>query len=208
MSSSFASSFDRVTRRLLDAALLLFARHGFQRTSLADVAAEAGVSRATLYLRFKDKQALFEGLAEALVTDTLAAAAAAWVAGAPFAANLEATLLAKDLPFYRLLHSSPHGAALLAVDAAVTRDQASRLDLGFVALLARRAAAADIDLEPFDGAEGFGRFLALAGAGLKHEAPSEEAYCAAVRRLCAVVARAALPRARDVAEAPIAGGGD
>jgi AcrR family transcriptional regulator len=188
MSSSFASSFDRVTRRLLDAALLLFARHGFQRTSLADVAAEAGVSRATLYLRFKDKQALFEGLAEALVTDTLAAAAAAWVAGAPFAANLEATLLAKDLPFYRLLHSSPHGAALLAVD--------------------RRAAAADIDLEPFDGAEGFGRFLALAGAGLKHEAPSEEAYCAAVRRLCAVVARAALPRARDVAEAPIAGGGD
>lgn len=200
MSSSFTNSFDRVTRRVLDAALLLFGRHGFQRTSMADVAAEAGISRATLYLRFRDKRALFEGLAEALVTDTLAAAEAAWVAGAPFAANLEATLLAKDLRLYRLLHDAPHGAALLAVDAALTSDQASRLDTGFETLLARRAAeaaGAGADLDLFDGPAGFGRFLALAGAGLKHEAPTEEAYRAAVRRLCRVAARATLPRSGD-----------
>lgn len=181
-----------VSRRLLRAALTLFARHGLQRTSMADVAAEAGVARATLYLRFGDKRALFEGLAGSLVADALGDAEAAWAPGEVFAANLEATILAKDLPLWRLIHA-PHGAELLAADADLTRGHAERLDRGFADLLARRAAGqAGLDLGVFEGAEGFGAFLAMAAAGLKHETLTETAYVAAVRRLCAVAARAAM----------------
>jgi AcrR family transcriptional regulator len=187
MSSSSRDS----TARLLQAALTLFARHGFQRTSLADVAAEAGVARATLYLHFRDKQALFESLAESLVTGSLAAAAEAWQDDATLAENLTATILAKDLPLWRL-HHAPHGAELLAMDADLTRRQVERLDREFAALLAHRIGSTPrVNLEVFEGPEGFGRFLGLAASGLKHETPVEADYCAAVHRLCAVVSRAA-----------------
>jgi len=187
-----SSVTDQIAQRILSAALTLFARHGFQRTSMADVAGEAGISRATLYVRFRDKSALFEGLAESLVTDALAAAEAAWTPGADLAGNLEATILAKDLPFYRLLHA-PHGAELMTIDAELTKAHMKRLDDGFVALLAQRAAdaaAGGADLSAFDGPGGFGSFLAMAGAGLKHESRTEADYRILVRRLCVVAARA------------------
>jgi len=191
-----SSSIDKATRRIVEAALVLFARHGFQRTSMADVAAEAKISRATLYSRFNDKRILFDTIAATLVADALAAAEGAWVEGEAFAANLEASLIAKDLPLYRVLHASPHGAELLALDPALTQGHAQRLDEAFAALLTRRAVeaeAAGAALEAFDGPEGFGRFLAITGAGLKHETRSEPEYRAAVHRLCLITARAAAP---------------
>jgi AcrR family transcriptional regulator len=178
---------------VLEAAMTLFARHGFQRTSMADVAMEAAVSRATLYLRFCDKRSLFEALADTMVTNALTASEAAWDPNAELAENLEATVLARDLPLYRVLHASPHGAELLAVDAESTRAHAERLDAGFAALLAMRANTAALggaDLSAFDGPDGFSRFLATTAAGLKHEARTEAAYRDAVHRLCIVTARA------------------
>ena len=57
---------DQSVRRVLEAGLTLFSRHGFKRTSMADIAREAGVARATLYLRFADKRAVFEALAASM----------------------------------------------------------------------------------------------------------------------------------------------
>ena len=175
------------------AALSVFGRQGYQRTSMAEVAQAAGMSRAALYLRFADKAALFGGLAEWLVTESLRLAEAAWQDDALFAANLEATILAEDLPLHRMLHASPHGAAMLAVDAALTRSHAERLDAGFRGLLARRARVVveqGGSLTAFEDEAGFGAFLAVAAGGLKHEVRGEAAYCEAVHRLCVVVAAA------------------
>jgi len=47
---------------ILKAALAVFAAHGFEATRLDDVAQRAGVAKGTLYLYFRDKQALFEEL--------------------------------------------------------------------------------------------------------------------------------------------------
>jgi AcrR family transcriptional regulator len=44
---------------LLDAAVGVFARYGFRKTSMDEVARAAGVSRQGLYLLFADKEALF-----------------------------------------------------------------------------------------------------------------------------------------------------
>ena len=60
------SSMSEIVPRILEAGLVLFARHGFPRTSMADIAREAGIARATLYLHFRDKRAVFEALAAAL----------------------------------------------------------------------------------------------------------------------------------------------
>ncbi len=185
---------DIAAKRLLAAALTLFGRHGFQRTSMADIAREAGIARATLYLRFTDKPALFETLASSLVDEALAQAEAAWRPGAPLSENIAATLIAKDLGFFRMLRTTPHGAELLGLDADLTAAPVARLDAQFAALLARRgreAAQEGADLTAFGGADGFAAFLATAGSSLKHQTRTEDAFRAIVDRLARVSARAA-----------------
>jgi AcrR family transcriptional regulator len=49
-------------RAILRAALTVFAERGFEAARLDDVAARAGVAKGTLYLYFRDKEALFEEL--------------------------------------------------------------------------------------------------------------------------------------------------
>ena len=181
-------------KRVLAAALTLFGRHGFQRTSMADIAREAGIARATLYLRFPDKPALFEALASSLVDEALARAEAAWVPEAALSRNIAATLLAKDLGFFHILRATPHGAELLELDAEMTAAHVARLDAAFTGLLARRgreAARGGADLTAFDGADGFAVFLATAGSSLKHEARTEAEFRSIVDRLACVSARAA-----------------
>lgn len=63
----------RVTReRLLAAAEKVFAEKGYDGAKLADIAAEAGVSVGAVYFRFKDKDALFQAIAETFTEETRA----------------------------------------------------------------------------------------------------------------------------------------
>jgi len=55
----FRGAPDPRKRALLEAALTVFARHGYRKTSMEDVAQTAGVSRQGLYLHFPTKEDLF-----------------------------------------------------------------------------------------------------------------------------------------------------
>jgi len=50
---------DARREQLLDVALTVFARHGYRKTSMDDIAKAAGVSRQGLYLHFQTKEDLF-----------------------------------------------------------------------------------------------------------------------------------------------------
>ena len=195
-----SSLSDEALRPILIAGQTLFGRHGFQRTSMADIAREAGIARATLYLRYSDKRALFERVAAMLVDAALTGAETAWNDEGDLAANLEAVVLAKELGFFRLINATPHGAELLAVDAELTHRHVARLDTGYTSLLTRFAKVAEqagAVLTAFGGADGLAEFVATAGAGLKHEVRTEPAYRDAVRRLARVVAAAAQPSHKE-----------
>jgi AcrR family transcriptional regulator len=56
---------------LLEAAVGVFARYGFRKTSMDEVARAAGVSRQGLYLQFTDKEALFRKAVEYKLTRQL-----------------------------------------------------------------------------------------------------------------------------------------
>jgi len=62
---------------ILRAALAEFARAGYARARLGDIARRAGVSKATLYLYFDSKQALFQALAQSATREWLHAENAA-----------------------------------------------------------------------------------------------------------------------------------
>jgi TetR/AcrR family acrAB operon transcriptional repressor len=49
-------------QRILNAAADLFIHYGYDKTTVDDVAREAGVSKGAIYLHFKSKDELFEGL--------------------------------------------------------------------------------------------------------------------------------------------------
>lgn len=53
-------------KRILDAALVLFARNGYEATSMAEIADAVGIKAPSLYAHFKNKQALFDAMVEAM----------------------------------------------------------------------------------------------------------------------------------------------
>ncbi|MDJ0847135.1 MAG: TetR/AcrR family transcriptional regulator [Myxococcota bacterium] len=58
---------ERSRARIIEAARSLFAEHGFETVSMDDVAAEARVSRTTVFNHFPTKQALLEGVTERIL---------------------------------------------------------------------------------------------------------------------------------------------
>ena len=60
-------------RAILDAARRVFFSNGFVQTSVDTIAAEAGVSKQTIYNHFGDKRALFAAVAEAVQAEARAA---------------------------------------------------------------------------------------------------------------------------------------
>lgn len=55
---------EKTRLKLLDAALAVFSRKGYVRSTLNDIAKEAGVTRGAIYWHFKDKANLFEALSD------------------------------------------------------------------------------------------------------------------------------------------------
>lgn len=53
---------DAKERKITDAAIRLFNRHGFRKVTMSDIAAEAGMSRPSLYASFANKEAIFAAL--------------------------------------------------------------------------------------------------------------------------------------------------
>ena len=49
---------------LLDGAMQEFARHGFAKTSMSDIAKASGISRTSLYNHFPTKEDVFKALSE------------------------------------------------------------------------------------------------------------------------------------------------
>ena len=55
---------EKTAQRIMDAAEKLFARHGYQATTLRDIAAEAGLREPGLYNHFASKEALYTAVLE------------------------------------------------------------------------------------------------------------------------------------------------
>src|SRR5882762_1690507 len=67
----------RARTRILEAAMAVFRRHGFRRSSIEQAAEAAGLTRQALYHHFKSKEALFRAVIERVYEAALAAEIAA-----------------------------------------------------------------------------------------------------------------------------------
>jgi len=128
--------------RILDAAMLVFRRQGFRRSSIKQAAEAAGLTRQALYHHFKSKEALFRAVIERLYENALAAeiasAEAAEKAGGNLADILIAEITARLAQLIAPLQGSPHVEELFSEHLAQARDLYQK----YAALQAGQLAAA------------------------------------------------------------------
>ena len=122
-------------RKVLDAAVPLFVEHGYLETTMAALAAAAGVAVQTLYLSFGSKAAVLEAaLAQDQPSGWLDAVAAA--PDGPSALGRHVTAAAADV-------ARRHPLAAVLRAAAADPDPAALLAAERAAALGRHAAAVD-----------------------------------------------------------------
>ena len=68
-----ASASTAVDGRILDAAERLVARFGYSKTTIVDIAREAGIGKGSVYLHFPSKEAVALGIIDRMAGDAIAA---------------------------------------------------------------------------------------------------------------------------------------
>lgn len=136
---------------ILDAAKRMFVAHGFDRVSMDQIAAEAGVSKLTVYSHFGDKESLFSAAISAKCEEQLATGLFAIDPAIP----LRERLLGIGRAFVALISSEE----ALAVHRIVTAQRPPnmlgrlyweagprRVQMAFESLLADEVAAGTLDI--------------------------------------------------------------
>ncbi len=141
---------DEKSEELLGAAFETFLRYGFKRTTMADLADAAGVSRPWLYTRYRNKEDLFRAVATREVSRALERALAA-LAGETAAAGKRAHLCDRLLAAYErwsgdfleLFDTSPHAREVLDTHQALAGEAVSGLAERFRAAVVEAIASAE-----------------------------------------------------------------
>lgn len=171
---------DPRTNSVLNAALTVFARYGFKRASMEDIAGEAGLSRPLLYLCYPNKAAIFQALATAMAERACNYCDAAWPETEAFETGLTKAALALNLDAWRLIRGSPHGAELMADNSVVVGEISLKVDRYFVNLIEARLIGGGFRPDP-------ARIIASALHGIKDKAQSEDELIAHIAAFASLV---------------------
>jgi len=132
--------------RILEAAMIVFRRHGFRRSSIEEIAETAGLTRQALYHHFRSKEALFSAVIARVNDDALAAgraaAQAAEQAGGSLADIITALVGARLKLFIASFEGSPYVEELFSEHLIQARDLYYR----YAALHAAQATATIEDI--------------------------------------------------------------
>jgi AcrR family transcriptional regulator len=98
---------------IVSAALSVFSRYGVSRTTMNDIAAEAGVSRQTLYNTFPGKTEILRAAVRLKMEEGLDAVRARWAETGELGARLDAFFEHGAVTWFDAVHASPELAQLL-----------------------------------------------------------------------------------------------
>ena len=177
--------------RILDAAMRVFRRHGFRRSSIEQAAEEAGLTRQALYHHFASKEALFRAVLERLYEQALAAetaaAKAAEEAGLELADILVAEIGARMQSLLASLKDSPHIEELFSEHLAQARDlyqsYASRFADEIATTIARVCRKRKLTLESGITVRELARCVEMAIHGTKSAFPAMQPVDAFLKQL-------------------------
>jgi AcrR family transcriptional regulator len=199
--------------RILDAAMRVFRRHGFRRSSIEQAAEEAGLTRQALYHHFSSKEALFRGAIERLYERALAVEAAAAKAAEEADHDLTDVIIAEIGArlgvLFAELEGSPHLEELFSEHLAQARDLYQTYSIRFgdevAATIARVCLARKVELVGGVTVEELARCIEMAIHGTKSAYPSMQPTDAFLKQLAMMLrlliagamAPPVMPRADD-----------
>lgn len=174
---------DERRTKILDAALAKFTAYGFARTSMADIAEAAAMSRPALYQHFGNKEEIFRAMLGRILDDAADGAIAALSEEDGLAAQLDGFLQRWTGDLAEQMRRTEHGDDLVQAktgyakpvyDTVSSRVRKALGDHLTAAGVADVAAAVDL--------------LLLAPVGLKYDDPSTAKFRRRLRSLAASVA--------------------
>jgi AcrR family transcriptional regulator len=158
---------DKHRDQIIRAATAAFMRYGYRRVTMSDLAAEAGISRPTLYSAFASKEAVFNAVARELMEQALAEIRERVAGPGSVAEKLEQVFEIWVVRAYELIHRSPDAKELLECTQAFSQDVIDRAYAELETLLASVIAPhASAGIEPKQVAH----TLALSARGIKENA--------------------------------------
>ncbi len=189
---------------ILTAAFEAFRHYGFRRSSMEDIAQAAGMSRAALYLHYRNKEDIFRSLVQHYFDWATAAVSRALAGDTPPEPALAEAFHAQGGAVVEALMASPHGAEFMDTKSTYSAEIVAAGEATLTAIYAewlrRRAAAGAVVLDvPGGDAEALASVMMAALNGLKagRQAGGAEAYAAYradVDRLARLFGRALTPR--------------
>jgi AcrR family transcriptional regulator len=170
----------RAQDRILDAAMRVFRRHGFRRSSIEQAAEAAGLTRQALYHHFASKEALFRAVLERLYENAfaaeIAAAVAAEQAGGSLGDIVVAEVGARLRELLSSLDGSPHIEELFSEHLLQARDlyqtYATRYTEQIAATIARVCRKQKLALNKGMRASELARYIEMAVHGTKSAYPA------------------------------------
>ena len=136
--------------RILNAALRCFARYGYARTGMTDIAKEAGVSRTALYKIYPSLEDVFRALSLRVNQGVRQAVIEAAATRGDLATRLQAVIAARVSWAFEALHLSEHGHELIDAKNTLCGKSGADTEAQFRKLLA--AIIADAGVTPSSAA--------------------------------------------------------
>lgn len=135
--------------KILKVSRRLFAESGFRAVTMEGIASAAGISKATLYAYFSDKDELFEALIRQVARELDEAFSQALAREGPLEERIANAFLAKFRVTYDLVRTSPHAAELFMAKDRLQGDHLERLERALEERLTELLCDhLDSDLEP------------------------------------------------------------
>jgi AcrR family transcriptional regulator len=177
--------------RILDAAMRVFRRHGYRRSTIEQTAEEAGLTRQALYHHFSSKEALFRGAIARFYERALAAeteaARAAEEANRDLAEVIIAQITARLSVLFVELQGSPHLEELFSEHLAQARDlyqsYSARFGEEVATTIARVSRTRKLKLAAGVTVEDLARCVEMAIHGTKSAYPSMQPVDAFLKQL-------------------------
>ena len=135
---------------ILHAAIGQFMAYGFSRVTMDDIAQAAGMSRPALYQFFRNKQAIYDAGATAMLEESLEVMRKALVRPAPARERIAAAIREGILDMMAQMEATPHGAELIDMKSGLSAGWLDDWKARKVALLAPVYEAAGARA-PLDG---------------------------------------------------------
>jgi AcrR family transcriptional regulator len=121
---------------ILESALTVFLTYGFKKTSMDDIAQQAGVSRPALYQLFKNKTDIFRALSHDLMKNALVQAKNAFDHPGTPREQLFNAIDNSIMEMHRFCDQSVHGAELIGINQEIARDIELEWKNGMIAVIA------------------------------------------------------------------------